>query len=134
MGAISYLKNNLPHNQVFSVYDWGGYLIWKFPEKKVFIDGRMPSWRWNDNPDSESPWAMKDYLEILEGHDINKYLERYQIGTVLWPVRNIKKTGIYSFLDKKVFGKNTTKFIDYLKDNGWKEIYRDSISVIYQRK
>ena len=30
---------------LFNNYNFGGYLIWKLPEHKVFIDGRMPSWR-----------------------------------------------------------------------------------------
>ncbi len=33
--------------QIYNDYDFGGYMIWKLPGVKVFIDGRMPSWRAN---------------------------------------------------------------------------------------
>jgi hypothetical protein len=34
--------------QVFNDYDFGGYVIWQVPGTKVYIDGRMPSWREGD--------------------------------------------------------------------------------------
>lgn len=34
--AVAYLHNHLPKQQIFSTYDWGGYLIWQLPEKKSF--------------------------------------------------------------------------------------------------
>jgi len=45
-GAVQWLKHN-PEvgTKLFNDYDWGGYLIWKLPERKVFIDGRMAIWR-----------------------------------------------------------------------------------------
>lgn len=42
---VEYLKKNPCEGNIFSAYNYGGYLIWKLPEKKVYIDGRMPSWR-----------------------------------------------------------------------------------------
>jgi len=44
---------------MFNEYDWGGYLIWKLPEYKTFVDGRMPSWR-----DDTGYSAFEEYLEI----------------------------------------------------------------------
>ncbi|MBP8960825.1 hypothetical protein KBG31_01210 [Patescibacteria group bacterium] len=44
---------------MFNEYDWGGYLIWKLPEYKTFVDSRMPSWR-----DDTGYSAFEEYLEI----------------------------------------------------------------------
>lgn len=108
--AISYLKTNSPSGEVFSIYNWGGYLIWKFPEKKVFIDGRMPSWREPIN-------IFKFSDDIITGKiDYKPVFVQYNINTVLWP--------------------NTTQkdsFVKMLEKDGWKEIYKDNIAVVYQK-
>ena len=43
--AVKFLKANPKPGNIFNEYNWGGYLIWQYPEKKLYIDGRMPSWR-----------------------------------------------------------------------------------------
>lgn len=84
-GAINFLRANKFEGELFSKYWWGGYLIWKLPEKKVFIDGRMPSWRWTA-PSGESNWAFKEYLLVGSGNeaDIRDVFNKYRVGVVLW--------------------------------------------------
>ena len=48
LGAVKYLHENPIEGNMFNEYNWGGFLIWQYPEKKVFIDGRMPSWKMGD--------------------------------------------------------------------------------------
>jgi hypothetical protein len=31
--------------KVYTLYDWGGWLIWNYPEVKPSVDGRMTVWR-----------------------------------------------------------------------------------------
>jgi hypothetical protein len=39
--AVLYLESHQDHGNLFALYDWGGYIIWRrFPDQKVFIDGR----------------------------------------------------------------------------------------------
>ncbi len=52
------IKKERPKGNIFNEYNWGGYLIWKLPEYKTFIDGRMPSWR-----DENGYSAFEEYLE-----------------------------------------------------------------------
>ena len=47
-GAAEYIRQNRPEGLMFNHYNFGGYLIEHLPEYKVFIDGRMPSWRDDD--------------------------------------------------------------------------------------
>jgi hypothetical protein len=140
--AVSYLMDNLPENQIFSDYGWGGYLIWKLPQKKVFIDGRMPSWRWDYKGDNESSYAMEDYLNILSGEvGYKDIFQKYQITVVLMPVQR-QETPI-SKLDKKfkkLLGKifKNKKNVDFnliqeLEKDGWIKVYSDDTAVIYEK-
>jgi hypothetical protein len=120
-GAISFLQKNLPSGQIFSGYNWGGYLIWKLPEKKVFIYGMMPSWRWQKDILGESNDAMGDYLEVLSGKiSYQKEFDKYNIDTVLLSAREEKAS-----LKDVLYGELT-------KDN-WKTVYQDSVSVVLEK-
>jgi hypothetical protein len=140
--AISFLKQEKPAGNVFSMYGWGGYLIWKYPEKKVYIDGRMPSWRWDANLEYESNYAMKDYekVQTKEGF-YQKEFEKYKVDTVLWPVSK-KELGLYDRLEVRLedvlnrwFGKQKSDydFINQLEIDGWDKTYEDEVSVVYRK-
>src|SRR4030042_4267273 len=138
--AVEYLKRNLPEKQIFSDYGWGGYLIWKLPEKKVFIDGRMPSWRWSFQSKKESSYVMEEYLNMLSGEvNYKDVFQKYNVDTVLLPVE--KGETFFNQLDKKFkkflgrFYKKKInfKFIDELKKDGWTKVYSDDTAVIYQK-
>lgn len=102
--AISYISNNLPSGEIFSNYNWGGYLIWKLPNKKVFIDGRMAHWL----------DIMNFQTEIISGKvDYKTVFTKYNIRMVLWPKSD--KRG---------------NFIDRIKQNGWHIVYADEISEV----
>ena len=134
------MKRNLPENQIFSEYGWGGYLIWKLPEKKVFIDGRMPSWRWDFQSNKESSYVMEEYLNVLSGEvNYKDVFQKYNVDTVLLPVE--KRETFFNQLDKKFkkflgrFYKKKIdfKFIDELKKDGWIKVYSDDTVVIYEK-
>jgi len=113
--AVMYLQKNIPDKQIFSSYEWGGYLDWKLPQKKVFIDGRMPSWKKNA-PKNESNNALEDYENAIASVSKRRILfKKYNIGVVLWPIEKKNK-------------KNS--FLSSLKKDKWKEVYKDSVSVI----
>ena len=38
-------RANRENEKLLNDYNWGGYLIWNLPDYKVYIDGRMASWR-----------------------------------------------------------------------------------------
>lgn len=57
--AISYLKANPCKGNLFNSYNFGGFLIWQLPNTKVYIDGRMPSWKY------EGKDYMATYNQVL---------------------------------------------------------------------
>lgn len=112
--AIEFLKVNpyVTPGQIFSYYSWGGYLIWKMPAKKVFIDGRMPVWIWN-GPPNESSNAFGEYLDIIQNKkDFSQTVNKFKITTVLWPK----------------FEKQ------WLNDPSWPKVYEDQTAVVYMLK
>lgn len=110
--AIEYVKENELKGNMFNNYNWGGYLIWKLPEYKTFIDGRMPSWR------DGKEFVFHDYIDITkepENHiDLFKeYVQRYKIGWIIYPSKG--------------------NLIDYLKNNpdlGWNVVFENEASII----
>lgn len=139
--AVEFLAKSRSCGQLFSTYGWGGYLIWKLPEKKVFIDGRMPSWRRESSPHLESNYAFEEYNKILSGEiPIQLAIDKYKIDTVLLPAgKQANKNPVLEKLEEieaKIFGSRIDegRFVNQLIDEGMVEIYKDNTAVIYRDK
>jgi hypothetical protein len=139
-GAVSYIKNNMPSGQIFSEYNWGGYLIWKLPEKKVFVDGIMPVWWRNINPLNESANAMGEYLSLFKANtDYTKTFSKYAIDTVL--IANPTATDLINKYPKMILpfinwnkrSSDGDNLIKKLESDNWKIVFQDTASRIYQK-
>lgn len=109
--AIEYIqKNKIEGKNVFSSYEWGGFLSWRLPDYLFFVDGRTPAW---PTPEGKSPYTI--YLEIIQAApDYQTQLNKYHTDWLLVPAN--------TFLDAELHQKT---------NSAWKEIYRDEISSIY---
>lgn len=97
---------------IFNTYEWGGYLIWKLPKMKVFVDGRMPAWK-----DDFGRYPYNVFLAILQTQPgWNEELRKNKTDYIL--------IGQGTFLDLLL--KEESKIY------GWQEIYRDQVAVLYQ--
>ena len=136
--AIFFLKKQHLEGEIFAPYNFGGFLIWQYPQKKVFIDGRMPSWR-QDFKREESESALKDYLAALSSPaEMSRVFNKYHINTVLWPNPARKNSSFFKKMlsgwqNIFVFRYSDEEFIKQLEKNGWKKIYSDEVVIIYQR-
>lgn len=140
--AIKFIENkNIPGN-IFSSYNWGGYLIWQYPQKKVFVDGRMPTWFETTPVQNDSQSAFADYVSLLQGKmDFLSIADKYHINLVIWPnTDHQQKTIIYSKTrphSAAAAGSKSSSsgnlFIQKLKQAGWQKIYADPVAVIYER-
>jgi len=110
VAAVNFITKNKIEGRVFAEYAWGGYLIWKAPLIKIFIDGRMPSWRWKQTDPHQSNDSAKEYFYITRKYpSFEPYRKKYDISYVL-----IKKG------DKKNI------FASY------KKLYEDNICFLYK--
>jgi hypothetical protein len=76
--AVKYLEENPCPGNLFNDYNYGGYLIWRLPTQKVYIDGRMPSWELNGQK------YMDDYHRFLDDTaERNRQIDEYNIQCVL---------------------------------------------------
>lgn len=140
--AVEYLNNNpIGGGQLFSDYGWGGYLIWKLPGQKVFVDGRMPSWRFKA-PVGESDNAFADYKKIVAQGKYRDLFAKYNIRTVLWakggsilakekPFFDVNNIGWLNNWFEQIKKQNDKDFISELIGDGWRVIYEDEVAVIY---
>lgn len=104
--AVEMLKNQSQlRAQLFSEYDWGGYLIWADRELPVAVDGRT---------DLYGDEILKKWMIVVQAEDGWKdVMDSWGVNTVmLRPDRPI---------------------IKLLPFYGWKELYRDQIAVIMTR-
>ncbi len=95
---------------MFNEYDWGGFLVWQFPEQKVFVDGRMPFWQTKDRfpffEELHAVAAKRGSIELLE----NTYGVDWMI---IRPYRQLALV----MSDQK----------------SWKKVYYDTDTVIYRK-
>jgi hypothetical protein len=103
---VPYLRSHPPTGHVLNYFAWGGYLIWYFPEWKVFIDSRVDIF--------EEAGVFADYLRVLGIEDPQRILDKYKIQYVLFPK------------DEKL-----TYVLEH--DPRWKVDYRDNLSVLFER-
>ncbi len=72
-GALAELRQG--SGVLLNEYDWGGYLIWRAPERRVFIDGRLFPYL----PDVFADWNAA--VRLAPGW--REVLESYRVTTVL---------------------------------------------------
>lgn len=109
--ATLFMQQNKKNGNIFSLYEWGGYIVWRLPESKIFIDGRMPSWRWSQGGSSQSNNADFEYRKIMkEMGNFDYYKKKYDIEYIL-----IDKDKKKEHLLKK-----------------YKKIYEDGVAVLYE--
>ena len=131
--AVSFLKTLPLSKNLFNEYGWGGYLIWKLPERRLFIDGRMPSWRQHGN------FVFGDYIKIGRAEEgFSDLLSRYNIELILLRVASKdsgfkKETTIKNWFAKIVGYRPARGLYGELIDSGWKVIYKDGVAIILER-
>ncbi len=106
VGAADYLEAHPQKGNLLNFYDWGGYLEWRLPRVKTFIDGREDIFEFRG--------VFKSYLEILTLKNSQELLDKYQVSYLLIPA----ELPLNYFLSKSSL---------------WERIYRDNQAVIYRR-
>lgn len=106
VGAIAYLQAHPPTGPTVNYYLWGGYINWKDPNLKVFVDGRADIFDYSG--------VFTDYLALLSLDHPDAVLDKYKTQYVLFP-----------------HGEPFTYLMEH--DSNWKTVYSDQNSVLLQR-
>lgn len=133
--AARQLQTNSRYNnlKLFNQYNYGGWLIWVWPEKSLFIDGRLPQYDFAN-------WSLlEEYLEFTKPDKLEQKLKQYKIEAVLW--NNKMPQYRLNWLDKLLGFKEETVngqqnnlkiFLDSSPD--WQAVFTDEASSVYIRK
>lgn len=129
--VTKFLKDNpdIAKEKIFNPYNWGGYFIFELPDKKLFIDGRLPMYDFNGHS------LMEEYYEFYEEGEAEKKLDQYQINLVL--LQKQKETK-FNWFEKYLLGwkeeKGVDNLLEYLKQSKrWKQVYEDDESFLFLR-
>jgi len=103
--ALAYLQHHRPQARLFNSYNWGGYLLWHWPEQQVFVDGRT---------DLYGDEILSQYLTVVRAEaGWPEVLARWEVDTVL--------------LEPEM------PIVNVLPRHGWVEAYRDDHAVVLVR-
>ena len=106
VGAADYLEAHPQEGNIFNAYEWGGYLEWRLPGVKTFIDTRFDFFEF---------WSVfQSYLDILTLKNSQALLDRYRVSYLLIP----GEVPLSYFLANSAL---------------WECIYRDQQAVIYRK-
>ncbi|MFA6514086.1 MAG: hypothetical protein WCT50_02210 [Patescibacteria group bacterium] len=133
--AIDFLKNNSQYNddKILNNYDWGGFMIWAIPERKLFIDGRLPQVEFAN-------WTLiQEYYNFFSaGNNQSEKLDEYNIKLILMSAEDKQITAkkwekiFFGIKDSDLRAVNhLRKYLD--DENGWEVIYQDKVAKIYFR-
>ncbi len=133
--AVEFLKSHPEYSRlkIFNRYGWGGFLIWVWPEKKLFIDGRLPQYRLGEHT------FLEEYYDFFDKEKSQEKLNQYDIGLILLPTEKPPKL---NWFDKYVLGFQLNKFKYHFnnlkellnKSSKWSLVYQDNIALVYIKK
>jgi len=104
--AIQYLSDHPQNGNLFNQYEWGGYLEWKLPQAKTFIDSRTDIFEYKG--------VLRDYIAVSTLNHAQELLDFYKVSYVLYPANSP---------------------LDYFlsRSPGWECIFLDRQAIIYRR-
>jgi hypothetical protein len=134
--AVEFLKNNPEYKNLnlLAEYGWGGYLIWKYPEGRLFIDGRMPQHQINNST------ILEEYYKFFDKEQLEEQLEEYDVEIVLVesdpsPKRVDAVERFMLDLEEEELEPKSAPLRRYLSDKKeWKRVFKSDTSVIYINK
>jgi hypothetical protein len=134
--ALIYIVSHPEYDnyRIFNEYGWGGYMIYTNPDKKIFIDGRLPQVIYNDQS------FLEEYYEFYRIETpISEKFQEYDIRLVLMRVKDrelkAKKWEKFIFRIQDNELKQENHLREYLKSSpDWQAIYSDQSAIVYLRK
>jgi len=137
--AVEFLKSHPEYfnDHLLNEFSWGGFMVWTYPERLLFIDGRLPQYPYNGRSLLEEYWdfSLDDRIESkLKEHNISLVLMR---KPTLEPIKLSWLEKNFLLINENEINKNEKKkpLLDYLdKQKNWKIIFADENAIIYYKE
>jgi hypothetical protein len=135
--AVEFLKSHPEYSQgrLFNEFNWGGYLIWVWPGKELFIDGRLPQMEYKGHS------LLEEFYEFSVSGRAEKKLDEYGIDLVLLSAKEDrvepawyekKLLGIGRYLEG---GETESFLVQFLSSSlNWELVYNDEVAKVFVRK
>jgi hypothetical protein len=107
-GLLPYLQAHPLQGNMLNYYLWGGYLGWKNPQIKDFVDSRVDIFEYEG--------VLKDYLDILSLTNIDSIVQKHHIRYVLFPP-----------------GEGFTYALQHDPQH-WKVLYQDRVCLLFEKQ
>lgn len=135
-GALTYLAGHPEYDNlnIFDNYSWGGFMIYDNPNRKIFIDGRLPQVAYQNHS------FLEEYLAFFRSDsEIAQKIKEYDIRLVLIRAQDQKfeakkwERFLFDISDNELDPPNNLRaYLD--KTAAWSPIYYDQTAIIYLRK
>lgn len=103
--ALAFVQRTRPQARLFNQYGWGGYILWQWPEQRVFVDGRT---------DLYGDALLTQYLTVWRAEPgWQQVLDTWAVDVVLVAPE--------------------ARIVSVLPRFGWVEVYRDGHAVVLVR-
>lgn len=107
--AVEFIRDNNLGDNLLSLYGWGGYMIWNYPEVKPSIDGRMHLWK-----DDWGYSAFSEYYALEQG----------------WKdVQDSKYETVLMWKDKPIYD----RLNELVEEGLWSKPYEDDLAGVFTR-
>lgn len=134
--AAEFINNNKIAGNMFNHYNYGGYLIWKMPNYKVFIDGRLEMYEGRVGDDYRIILdGSKESLVLLDKYKVNFVLEYARdaiVGTLLesndWRLVNYSQIYVVFVKNSKVNAAVISKYWTKQSQDEFKLAYKNYVA------
>ncbi|MEI7452372.1 MAG: hypothetical protein WCK37_04210 [Candidatus Falkowbacteria bacterium] len=135
--AIKFIQDNPQYNsyKLYNNYAWGGFLIWTYPTRQLFIDGRMPQANYENYSLLEEYKSFYDKDAIKISSKINKHdIKLFMLDNSDNKMKLSWLEKYFFMIDENKVNEKKDELKDYLNTSAeWKIIYQDKLSVIYAK-
>jgi hypothetical protein len=110
--AQTVIAYNLNNDKLLTIYDYGGWLIWNYPQIKPTVDGRMHLWR-----DEKGYSGFEWFHQIEQGTNPDMDIDKTEYNAVL----TSRKKPIYF------------RLVQLTKEGKWKSLHVDKYGAVFVR-
>ena len=112
VAAVRFLNDNHLEGKILNLREWGGYLMWHRPGKKVFVDGRVAV---------SAGAVIRDYVAVAEARrGFGTVLDRRRVELIITSYNILRPEPGFDFQP-------------VAKDRNWVLVYFDDVALIYAR-